>query len=605
MKLFQTCLSLTALLCAAHFAPAQDKTDPAAWVPADAVIYVGITDTQKLWDDYKTTAHYAQLTEFKGTEGTSSANMVNKWIENAKKQLAQALDVDAEQLKNPFGGAFAFYLNVPRGGTIDDLAPGLVAGVANVELMKRYYATAVRKLRDIADDYESVSAGSYTINVFTTDKEESTEEEDDFSDFDEPQMPMSPEALAQMVDDALEMFFSAESMPPKLALCLTDDRLIVADSPDQVKTVLRRARRGESLVDSDLHKTLVRQFKPLGSLRAVVNLPRFFELAQEEAEEPADWFAMMGAKSMRGLIGHIRLGDKAYDGKTETMLLLGGERTGFAKIVSMENRAVTPPKSVSANAVMFGSINVRILTVLDEIEKVLRQTDPNAADMMRSSMEAVPLPLGQMINLRKDFLEHLREPLTANLSFKRPYNAESTRLLLTLGHRAREAMDKLFGSIQPYFVARDVRGNQVYDAWMFGISVSPTSNTLLLGTRAAVETALQSRSDDGLANTAAFKKAAKLAPREAWGTLYIDTVRLAEAAIAFLEHREELQAAGMMNMGARIALKMAEEIAEEAGSEDPQKARALLKYKAPAIFTLSTESDGIRFVAYQLKPEPR
>src|SRR5262245_11268422 len=123
--------TLVALCWAAPFARAQESADPAAWVPADAVFYFGVSDVEKLLKDYQSTSGYHLLEEAKGGSGPSILGIANKGFERFKERLAQMLEVPPAQLKNPFKGPAAFYGSVPEGKTMNKLEPGIVAAIGD------------------------------------------------------------------------------------------------------------------------------------------------------------------------------------------------------------------------------------------------------------------------------------------------------------------------------------------------------------------------------------------------------------------------------------------------------------------------------------------
>lgn len=602
MKRF--CTLSAAAWALATLVPVAAQTDgPAAWAPADALFYVGVTDLDKAWANFQKTNSYALMKDPIAKESFGELHVAEKLLEAIKKRIGQALDVEPERLKNPFGGGLAFYGWLPPGEKTEALELVLVAQAGDMERLRDYHRSAVRKLRDHADSYDSVSAGANTIDVFVTKATGEQADKDEWAELEDESFGMEGDEFAGMIPDWVKKRFSAEGIPEELALCLTEDRLIAARSADEIKRVLRRGRGAEGLAGSEDYRALLRQFKPAGSVRFLVNIPRLVELARAEGDSNLrDFLDASGAADVRSLIGHLRVGAAEFESKMEILLMMGGRRTGLAKILSMENRDIVPPDSVPADATFYASLNLDVLAVVGEVERMIRKSDPDAADRMRAGLEQFPTPGGEMIDLRKDLLEQLQAPATFHLLFNRPYDPDSIRMLLTLGHRKQNAIEKLLGII-PMFVAREVRGTQIFDFMFGGISVAPTSDAILAGNTAAVETALQPAAGDGLAESAAFRRARRLAPREAWGVIYADERRMMEAMFGLVRHRDALQAASFSNPIAGIVWSMLQGAAPGLDAEKADGARKLLRYYGSSIATLATTPEGILFTQIKLKPQ--
>jgi hypothetical protein len=593
------------------------KPDPATWAPAEALFFVGVADVDQTWADFKKTASYSALND-DALSAIPNAQMLKIAADKLQEKLAKILEVPKAQLKNPFGGGLAAYVVAPHGAKPDDVQVALVAGLGDKELMKTYYAAAVKKLRASATDYEAVAAGSNSIDVFTSKKGEKKdgdegEKKDEEEDDEENAGFMGGPDVMKAIEKAIDKPGSPEAMPPKLATCLTEDRLIVANSPDEVKAVLRRGREGENLTGTDDYKALAQTFKPLGSVRLLVNLPRIMELSRgEDAEEATKTANMLGAKSLRAVIGHAVFGGEKFDSKAEVQVLVNGERTGLVKIFSMENRELTPPAGVSADTLVYAAINVNPLGIADEVERMIRQNDADQADEMHKAMEEAPMPSGEKVNVREQLLSHLRGPLTFALAAVKPYGPESARLLLSLAHNDKESLEKFFGQMRPYLNPRDVDNAQVFDVPMAAMSVAPAASRLLIGDTKSVEAALASGKAEGLAADPAFKRAAEAMPREAWGVFYVDSKRMVQTLIGLAEKKADSDNAETAQPGMNPAAMMLEAMTKsmstagkdkEKGKSNVEQMRGMLRYAAPTIVTLATNGDGVRLTYVLLKPE--
>jgi hypothetical protein len=492
-----TCLSLMAAILIASTpatAPAQSGSnppDPAGWVPAEALLYLGVTDFEALQSSFRKTAFYRMLEDPASKEAPGQTSLVSKFIEETKSRLAKALQTEPEKLRSPFGGPLAMFLLPPGGGEKSPQAV-LIASVRDRELMKEYYGKIIARLREHSDRHEMIPFGRDEIACFyrepaASDRAGQTrgdeEEAEEDSEAGGGPGELNEEDMSRLVREALDNFFSPDAMPGQIALCLSGERLVMAPTAELIRDMLRGEKRERSLLDLDDYRNLPRHFNPVGPVRFFLNLPKLIELATREDEEARKTFSSLGLQSLRSVVGHADYGAEAYDGKFEALVLMSGERSGLPKLLTMKNREVEPARTVSSETVMFASLNINALEVLDEIERMVRQSDPAAADEMRTSLQEVPTPDGKL-DLRKELFENLREPLTLAWSFVRPYGPDSPHILLSIGHRDRPAIERLLATLASttgMLTQRELAGVQVFDVGVWGFSLAPTGDTILLG----------------------------------------------------------------------------------------------------------------------------
>ncbi|MCG3125612.1 MAG: hypothetical protein CHACPFDD_00437 [Phycisphaerae bacterium] len=584
--------------CFAAATAASQNVDPAEWAPRDALVFVGVTDSAELWERVKKTSIYNVMSD---KDAGKSMAPVTQLTEKFMQKLAAAINLTPEQVQNPFGGPAAISLAIPSGKKLDDAAPLAVLGVKRRDLMAQYYESAVKKLGDAAAEHKKENVGSWQIDTFVgrPKDEQAAQHDDDVDPFG-----LDETAIAAWAEKVTGELFSPDALPDNLALCLADDRLIVAHDADAVREALRRSGPRESLAGDDDYRSLPRHFPKLGPVRFFVNVPRFVELGAAESPDSAKTLDALGLRSFGALLAHLSVGTDEHDFLGESLLLTRGERSGLARILTMDNRPVAPADVVPESASIYVSLNLSFAALFDEIEKILRQTDPAAADEMRTGMENTPTPSGETMNMRKDVIDNLRAPLDFYLAFGKPYGVETSRLMVSIGHRNRDAIEKVLGMIPPPFLApREVRGARIFDAPMGGVSVAASSDTVFLGNTAGVESALNSsRADGSLAASATFRKVAQHAPREAWLTFYADNRQFMEAIFGLLEKSEEISSSGATNPAAMIGLQIALSTAGGEEKPDVEALRRLLKYYGTSILTLTTTPDGIRGMTIQLKP---
>jgi hypothetical protein len=586
--------------------------EPAEWAPADALFYVGITDVTQAWDDLKRTSTFASLGESAAASTSSGLNPIGTAIEELKSRLGKALDVPPGELESPFGGPLTFYIATPAGDKLDKIEPGLVAGVRDAELMKKYYDAVVAKLEGLGKK-EAVKEGANTIDVFTLTPAKGAKGAgkggaDEFAKLDEePGAGLTrPD---QMMKKGLDELFSAKSLPPTLALCLTEDRLIVGSSTQYVQGVLKREKSAKSLADSDEHKTLLEKLKPTGDIRFFVNLPRIIELAQAagegaDAKDVRKQVRALGLDKLGAVVGHVRVGASSYDWKAEALLLLYGQRVGLAKLMSLENRPTAPPESVPAETCFYVSCNVSPPELLSQIEQMMREVDPQGAQRMQAALQ-MPQADGKMLNLRTEFLDRLEGPLMGSLALTQPLGPNCVRLLLGIGQRDRDAVVRVLGGplSQGMLMPRDAKGSEVFDVAPLpmlggGLAVAATKNRLVLGNTAAVEEALASQASTPLAQSETWRRAARFVPEQSSLTFYMDSRKLMDALIELTKKPPEASAnAAGPDFGTVVLMGMLQSM-----GGDTKQMEQVRRYAAPTIYTISTTPDGVQFTAVQLKP---
>jgi hypothetical protein len=603
-------LTLTALFLlsvpAAYAQTTRDTgPDPAEWVPEDALFYLGIADTAQLRDDFQSTAAYKMMQDKELEDLPATAGIWSKMAEKVKERLARLLDVDEDSLKNPLAGPLAFYLTAPPGAGADSIEPVLVAGIGDQQLMRQYFDSAVARMKATASSYDTVAGGDQTIHVFKGAKpaaESNGESPQDELDFEEGDAGVAvDEKIVQGVDEAFDRLLSPDKLPEKLAVCLAGDRLIASTTPERVKAAL--ARDSKTLARSEDHKLLLSSFKPVGQIRTIINLPRLFDIARRDAKgSEADTLRqtldVVGAGCLRSVVGHCRLGGKSYDSKIELLFLMTGERTGLARVFSMENAPVDAPPWTSSDTVFFASLNVDPPKLVDEILRIMGQNDPKAAEEARASLEQVPMPPeGQPVNMRKDLIDHLAGPLVAAVDIARPCGPGSLRGMLALAQRNRDAITRVIAPLLGQSKPQDVRGTPIYTEPQTGGSLAIGSDRLLFGSQALVESALAASASGGLSEDASFRRAKRTVPKEAWCVMYIDQRKMMEGLIELASKREQLVGEPLVGMVLMMLQTGGVDLS------DSKLNKKILEYSAPAIMTVATTTEGVQVTMVGLNAE--
>ncbi|MFN0136259.1 MAG: hypothetical protein ACKVS9_09105 [Phycisphaerae bacterium] len=606
---------VTACFVGATPLAAQDsgKIDPATWAPKDALAYIGTSDLELVIEKLRKSPVARELSD-PAIKSTTDLNVFWKMLDALKQRVAKMLGTEADKLQNPFGGPMAVIVTAVTkdGETVP--AVTFVATVKDSTVMRSYYENATKRLKETADSHEGVTMGSATIDHFKTRARTDEDKKPADSDTAESEAAeiqaalegqVGEDEMTAMMDRVVGELFSSEAMPESLATCLTENRLLVALSPDHIKAVLR-SDRGDSLKDHDDYKAIDRKFKQPGPVRLLINVPKIVDLAAAQGDEDfARTRAALGLGCMRSVIGHLEWDGEKYDGRGELLLLTSDDCTGLAKILRMKNAPLAPPKFVTTEQSILFSMHLNPIEILEETERIMRQVDPDAADEMAGSM-VVDLPDGKKLDIRKEIIANLQPPQTFSFGFAKPYSPTSARVLLSIGTRGREVFDRLIGLAQESgapLTERETGGAKVYDI-DFGMSVGASRDAMLVGSRETVDTALvSSGSEKWLGDDARFKKLAEFHPREAWLIGYFDRRKLYEAAIELQKHHKAIMSQMFTDPAGAVGLSLLESLAATFDEDKLDDARQLLKYQAAQLMSISTTADGVLFTAISGLPD--
>lgn len=600
VRLFVLLLATVVVSTAAQAQSRRGDSEPADRAPAEAIFFLGVTDTERLWADFQKTKTYKQMTDPELEEIGGEMAFFGKLREKFRDQLGKLLDVAPDQLKNPFAGPLTLYVNAPPGASPEELRAVLIASVGDRDLMQKYVDSTVSKLKEHMREYETETVQGQTVHIFRSPTEDADEEEYEEEDFSEP--PTPERIVAEMIED----LFDPDNLPDNLVICFAGDSLYMASTLDELRQAMSGDRR-EPLSKTDDYRLLLRELRPIGELRVLVNFPRVFEMARaasadsEEATEVKQWLETIGAGSLRSLVGHLRFGQPSYDYKFDALCVMTGERTGLAGLLSRENREIAPPDWVAAHNAFYLSLNLNPGQFMEDIIRMVRQNSPEMADQMRQQLENVPLsPDGQPVNLFSEFLNHLTGPLTLAAGFTRPYDAQSTRLLLALQQRDRDAVTRFISKLPFLGEPRDIQGTQVYpDAMMSMAGVAVTRDRLLAGLMPAVESAVTGGESDPLARDEQFRRAERLVPREAWFIFFIDEHKMTEAVIELAKKPE------VMGANPILGWLLSSMMGSGVDFTDTKLTDKMLGYCSGSIMTITTTTEGVHVTLVELKPRER
>lgn len=599
-RLYRPAVGLLAVSFAAPlFAPAWAETagDPAALAPNSALAYIGVTDMKQIWADLEKTAAYKLYQQPEIREAIAEWNVAAKMFDGMKAKFAAALDTPVEQLKNPFAGPGAVYIIMESGD--EEPTPVFIATVGDKELMTQYFETATKKMKAAASESETKEVGDATLHIFKNTRSADSAnangaEEGNAEDVD------SPEAAVDKMMSSMGDLISSENLPPEIVLVRSKDHFIIAGNERGAKSAIDR--ESARLSAHDDYRELAKLREDLGQVRMFVNVPGIFDATKPkdsaEAEEHKKAGESMGIRSFRSFVGTAQIAGEEADMRVDGIQLLTSDRQGLARLLSFENAPVAPASNIDSNNLFFISANIELPKLLDEIERMLRQTDPNAADQMRAGLEQVPLG-EKPVNMRKDFIDYLKGPITFGLDLRKPYLAEEVRMLVALGCKDTAAVTRFFSGV-PMFTPREASGSTIFETPMAPISMTASGGRFILGSKPGVDTALAGASGDSLADSAGFRRAAKQMPSEAWLTLYTDARRMTEAMLGYVADENALN--NTMNPGAMFVAAMAEGMVGP-DEKSREAAKKLMPSQSQQLFTITTTPEGLRVSAVLTKPE--
>ncbi|MEZ6084909.1 MAG: hypothetical protein R3E58_13490 [Phycisphaerae bacterium] len=220
----------------------------------------------------------------------------------------------------------------------------------------------------------------------------------------------------------------------------------------------------------------------------------------------------------------------------------------------------------------------------------------------------VPQPDGTTFNIHQDLIAPLTGPVVGSLSIEKPYSAENYGFFLAIGHKSREAWDKVIAMVPPGFLmTRDMMGSTVMDAALpiAGISMGLTDRSFIwLGTTSAVENYIrrEGRDEGGLGENPEFRRLAKLLPKQASGVIYVNGEGLyaAQVAAAKAGYVQTDQPPMFGPVGGILQWMIMRNFLG-LGIDNPE---ALKKYQQSAMSTISSEDDGIELNQVQVLVKP-
>ncbi len=582
--------------------PGQPAFDPASWAPAEVLNFIGVPDSRRASDELRRTDLWALTNEPDAPPPLVPwARALGETVRAVQQRLALLLGTPVAELKNPFGGPLALWIE-PLAGPEPRLGFVFAADVADAALMRAYYDAALTRLKSTGR-HETRVGGGAVIDVLNP-LGPASEPAD--ADEGPAELMRSGERVSRM----LEELWPGEGRPARLALCLTPQRLIVATTPEQVRAVLEP--RALPLSDNADYVTLRESVAGGGGgVRVFVNLPGWMGLLRRVARRPEqreiyEWQAAVGGESVGPLLGSVEFGGSGWDWRGVLALRVRGEARGLLRLLTCENRPTLPPDTTPADALFFVQTAFGPAELLRELERAFESSDPERVAGMRS-ME-VTLATGEKVALRRDLIDHLRGPMGTWVAVTRPLAPGSARMLMSVGHHAATALTDFFAGPLGEGPLAQRAGQKLFDlqpAPPFvpgGLAIGVAPELLLAGTTPAVEAALAQTPGTRLQEVERWARAARALPEQSWLVGYVDAGGLLQLVLDLRDGGEALRGT-VPEAGSLALLGLGEALG--AAQVTPELAAQLAPRLGPLAFAVETTSCGPRLTAVQLRADER
>ncbi len=583
---------------------------PSALVPKDAMIYFGIRNCDDLGESIKKTADYKMRFDDPATKDIkeSWSKLHTKLKEYAAKKLNLA---SPKQLDVMPHGAVGAYLSLQppkaEGGEPEVFGAVMLEMGEDAEKARTVIDAIIQKSIDHGGkkDTRELSGGEIIAVRFEPDADVS----DEVQANKEAPLQATIDEIVDLIGDDLpgglpkEVFrgmLSEFQLPEEIVFAFRKDVVVLASSKDTAAKVLRTINGDaeDSYAASKATKSLQRRLSKDAQIEMVVDIPRIVEMFGQQDEEVKLVISALGVDTFGPMLFVSDIAPSpGVEGRGSGFMKIGDKSKGLGKIFMMSNSKVTAPATVTSDCAGYGSMNLNPSELLEEIIAIATRIDPADGESIRNSM-VVPQPDGSTFDIRKDLFAHLVGPIVGSLSIQKPFGPENYGFFVSIGHKSREAWDKVIAMIPPgMLTTREMMGATVLDAALpvAGVSMGLTDRSFIwMGTTSAVENYIrrEGRSEGGLAETPEFRRLAKMMPKQAFAIGYYDGLKLYEARMA--AEKAGYIATEQPPMFGPVSGLLQWAIVNQHVGQNLDNPEALKKYKPSAMITLTSEDDGIR-----------
>lgn len=613
--------ALTAALLLGTASPGRAADDPAEWAPADAMIYAGVANCDRLCEDFKKLASWRM---FHDPAAEKSVQPYERIFEKLKALAASKLGLASpKELDVRPHGAIAFWLNA-RPDAEHESVPQfvLVADMGrDLEPTQRLLSAVVDKcIAGGARRETSESAGAQVTVVKFPDKSASDAPAepttsaggkalaDEIIEIITAEKLGNEEIIAEMVREAINEF----EPPEQFAYAFAGSRLVLANDLPAAGGGLRILRDGrdQSLAGGPAVRLLRGKCDADAPIHFIMNVPEFVALGMRE--DPEDFGKFASAANLKafgpGVLTIAFAPSTELDSRVRGYLEIRDMQTGIGRILKLANTSTQPPPTVSATTAAYASLNLDAGVIMDEIIKITGRMDPDDGQELQAAMKA-PLPDGSTLDIQNDVLAHLSGPLFGRLTLESPYSPDDMNVLIGIGHKSRPAIDRLIGLIPPGTLnPREMMGATVYDPGalpipIVGLQMAVTDRTLIpIGTQRAVEAHIRAEtaSEGGLATESGFRELARHVPDRTCGMFFQNNLISYDAGLA--AHKAGPYPDEPPIFGSTVGKLLQWQLGKNFIAADLDSPEALRKYQTLNLATLTSESDGLRLDVVSILP---
>ena len=601
-----TVLVLLAVMSAGLWvSPVWAAEDVARWAPAESWVYVGIPSCDNFAEGFKSTLTY------KATQDPDVKDIVEpltKLFENAKKVLAEELGLESPKALElyPHGGAALFLTAevvkdkdpVPHIGAVLDMGEDIAKA-------KELVTSITRVSLDKGGKKDVTSVGGIEITTIKFEPKPG----------DVAARADAGQRVAELLDGvvpdemqaiALQDVMSGTDTPDEFSFAFVESRFLVGSDTDTVKATVKRLSGGKAgtLAGTPVVRTMNKHCAEQRHAEVVLNIPQMLRQTSENDEEARRAISAAGLSALGAWVGTLELAPtKKIDSRFRGFMEVAADRTGVAKLLMMPNLRTAPPATVGADAVAFAMVNLGPNEVLAEVLAIMERYDPAEAEQVRAGMK-MPRPDGTVLDVQKDLVGNLVGPMMGALTLAKPYDAANVNFFIALGQKSRDAMVSLLGEMGAgLLMPSQMQGNPMYESPMMpGATLGFTERAMiLLATKNGAEAYMrgETKTDGGLADQRNFRQVARHAPDKASIVVYSDSPAIFDAQKAIHESGTQMQPAiGMSSLGDFVRYGLAGEYP----ATEAKNPEAMRKYLTLQLWTVTTESDGLRTDLVQVVP---
>ena len=452
-------LSFAIFSIASHTATAAGK-EPSALIPNDAMFYIGIRDCDAMGEAIKRTAMWRMF------EDPATKDLKQSWDKigsKLKKFAAKKLNLASpKQLDVLPHGALGVYVTLTppkEEGAEPEFLAALVMEMGDDAKKARIVIDAIiQKSIDYGGKKDKRElAGGEVVSVSF---ESMAKVSDDVQINTDSPLAAVLEELVELIGDdlpggipkeTLEVLLSEFELPDEVVFAFRKDIVALASSQEVAANVLRTLKSDSegSYARSKAIKSLGRRFGKKSQMEMVADIPSIVETFSRQDEEVKSVLSALGVDTFGPMLSVADMTPSpGIESRTLGFMKIGDKNKGLGKIFMMSNSKVTAPATVTGNSAGFAFLNLNPAEMFEEIIAIVSRIDPAEGEEFRSSL-IVPQADGSTFDIRKDLVAHLVGPVVGSFSTEKPYGHENYDFFMSIGHKSREAWDKVVSMIPP------------------------------------------------------------------------------------------------------------------------------------------------------------